>query len=84
VELSFETTIDDSGVNVWVEAEVEVTNTGPVYADEQGSFGPDEFDVDILNVGVWLETGVEIYETLTDDVKRMVQNSIEERALMRH
>ena len=82
IDISFVMNVDTDGedVTVWVEAVACVTPRGAAYGDENGAFGPPEYDVDIESVSAW--TGDEdVYERLDKHAQRRIENDIMERAV---
>jgi hypothetical protein len=83
-EIEFERAVEVSdGVEkpMVVSADVTVTPRGKMYADENGEFGPETFDVHINDVEVIDATGFDVWDGLTPGVQAEIRNEIERKAL---
>lgn len=81
----FETAIEILGIDaeVWVEAEVTVSDGKPIYSDAMGDFGPPECEFQIDTVAVWLASGIEVYDSLTARLQTKIDYEIEDRVISR-
>lgn len=77
IDISFVTNVDTDGeeVTVWVEAVACGTPRGAAYGDENGAFGPPEYDVDIESVSAW-RGDENIYGKLDKYARQRIEDDI--------